>query len=773
MTVRIQFRIDDIGIDNTDNKKVIITLGASTGLGGNAKFQTEGTGAPLTADSRIAAGGIDTIEVNCSTELEARKVIGLLGLKDSQNNPKSWLNITGTHDDNLILKPTSFADGKVLENLHIDNVVMTDNDEVTSTTPELEQHYTKDGGDLASRNLDSDLAALEKYSNAVANTNEQVVYGVDDVLRANANQFIIALRHGATGAGGGIGNANLIWEDGVNDETHGEISKIFDETNGIKKNPAGVPTYKGFPIFEAKQKVGKDNTNNNQSKNRREFGEDADGNNGKNAAASSIFTKTKIDNFRLTTEFDGESDPQNCRGFQPGDLTTANIFRLGINAIDISATGGNTFQYPVKQADGTWGVSTDHYEENEATKLCFMIVRLLEKYYIAVKANTTANYANNEVGRKGIDFAYNFLLQVAQLVDENPTDQATSKLLELKQQKKPTQTPSPTGKKPDDAKIDAARDEIVGATTGGDDMKALLKKIFDDNRAELKKNDEAVLTNLKELAKIIDRAYKNGDEVRPSKLRAYSGGDVNQKKAWELTNKVVDKDNKKLADEALNKAKKPEKTLDEIKQEAKGKMGDDKAETLVNKVVEIFGKCKSAWAKNKGTDDNLGYAAGALAKLKKATTDLTTLITESKIDQVTDQASLDKALGIIKGSANYNNIKTDVEQLVEPRAKLLVELNKDSNTDKKALAKLIAEFIKKFEKNYVDSNYATDLSTLESKLTELRKYSETGDKNTVYNNLSAEGKATLNNLISGLDAKVKAMQAAKKASEQSQNPDGG
>ncbi|CAG8849782.1 5435_t:CDS:1, partial [Racocetra persica] len=167
-----------------------------------------------------------------------------------------------------------------------------------------------------------------------------------------------------------------------------------------------------------------------------------------------------------------------------------------------------------------------------------------------------------------------------QLVDENPTDQASyekwvekfenlfakdtieiisrggsgpsepeeaakfmasvfwpSRFLDLKKQKKPTQTPPPTGKKPDDAKIDAARDEIVGASTGGNDMKALLKKIFDDNRAELKKNDEAVLANLKELAKIIDRAYKNGAEVRPSELRAYSGGDANQKKAWELANK--------------------------------------------------------------------------------------------------------------------------------------------------------------------------------------------------------------------------------------------
>ncbi|CAG8844551.1 7941_t:CDS:2, partial [Racocetra persica] len=145
-----------------------------------------------------------------------------------------------------------FADGKILENLHIDNVVMTDNDEATSTTPGADPANGKFSvyapALLAledNRNLDADLADLKKYSNAVANTNEQVVYGisyykgqVDDVLRANANQFIIALRHGATGAGGGIGNANLVWEDGVNDETHGEISKIFDETNGIKKNPA-------------------------------------------------------------------------------------------------------------------------------------------------------------------------------------------------------------------------------------------------------------------------------------------------------------------------------------------------------------------------------------------------------------------------------------------------------------------------------------------------------------------------------------------------------
>ncbi|CAG8841326.1 4524_t:CDS:2, partial [Racocetra persica] len=83
--------IDDIEIDNTNNKKVAITLDAATGLGGNAKFQTEGTGAPLTGkaddgttdgtaatggrtgDTRMPAGGIATIEVNCSTELEARK----------------------------------------------------------------------------------------------------------------------------------------------------------------------------------------------------------------------------------------------------------------------------------------------------------------------------------------------------------------------------------------------------------------------------------------------------------------------------------------------------------------------------------------------------------------------------------------------------------------------------------------------------------------------------------------------------------------------------
>ncbi|CAG8798977.1 31259_t:CDS:2, partial [Racocetra persica] len=251
------------------------------------------------------------------------------------------------------------------------------------------------------RNLDADLAALEKYSNAAANTNEQVVYGE---IKRMKNLKSVGSKN-VNGFDPGVGNANLIWENGTNDETHGEISKIFDETNGIKKNPAGT-----------------DDTDNNQSKNRREFGEGADGNNGKNAAASSIFTKTNIDSFRLTTEFDGESDPQNCRGFQPGDLTTANNFHLGINDINISATGGNTFRYPVKQADGTWGVSTDHYEENEATKRC--TVGLLEKYYIALKANAAINYANSEDNQKIVDASYNIMLQIAQLVDENPTDQA-------------------------------------------------------------------------------------------------------------------------------------------------------------------------------------------------------------------------------------------------------------------------------------------------------------------------------------------------------------
>ncbi|CAJ0638417.1 6902_t:CDS:2, partial [Entrophospora sp. SA101] len=68
----------------------------------------------------------------------------------------------------------------------------------------------------------------------------------------------------------GTDNENLIWKDGVNDETHDEIKKIFDT---LKKSSTGVPTYKGFPIFdrEKQKKTKVDNTTDDKEKNRREF----------------------------------------------------------------------------------------------------------------------------------------------------------------------------------------------------------------------------------------------------------------------------------------------------------------------------------------------------------------------------------------------------------------------------------------------------------------------------------------------------------------------
>ncbi|HXU27552.1 MAG TPA: hypothetical protein VN698_09995 [Bacteroidia bacterium] len=63
MTVRLQYRFNGVNIDNADKKKVIVTLEASTGLGGNAKLQKEGSANALTGrnDANNADGTADDI----------------------------------------------------------------------------------------------------------------------------------------------------------------------------------------------------------------------------------------------------------------------------------------------------------------------------------------------------------------------------------------------------------------------------------------------------------------------------------------------------------------------------------------------------------------------------------------------------------------------------------------------------------------------------------------------------------------------------------------
>jgi len=162
-----------------------------------------------------------------------------------------------------------------------------------------------------------------------------------------------------------------------------------------------------------------------------------------------------------------------------------------------------------------------------------------------------------------------------------------------------------------DTDIDAIKNAIT--SENGNEFKTILQGIFadSDNRTELKKHDKAFLNDLKALVELIDKAYKNGEDVTKESLEAYEKGDDNKKKIWGMVNKFEDGDNKKLGDEALNKAKGKPKDSNELataKTKAKEKMNSlvsgageaiiDKANLTDKKsvelVAEIFTKCHGA-----------------------------------------------------------------------------------------------------------------------------------------------------------------------------------
>jgi hypothetical protein len=136
----------------------------------------------------------------------------------------------------------------------------------------------------------------------------------------------------------------LIWADTTNDESNGEIGKIFDAANGLKKSSTGAPTHKGFPIFESEQKpLAPNNTADPKNKNIREFGTDAVGLGGKAAPVSARLSKTNIEQFRggifgTDAKYKDEVDSKKLRGFQPGDVNVnATVSTVGgAGAHDIS-----------------------------------------------------------------------------------------------------------------------------------------------------------------------------------------------------------------------------------------------------------------------------------------------------------------------------------------------------------------------------------------------------------------------------------------------------
>src|SRR6185503_13785969 len=103
------------------------------------------------------------------------------------------------------------------------------------------------------------------------------------------------------------------------------------------------------------------------------------------------------------------------------------------------------------------------------------------------------------------------------------------------------------------------------------------------------------------------------------------------------------------------------------------------------------------------------------------------------------------------------NTEKEIKNVVIPRLKLIKTLlGKDDKA--KELAKLIRDnFLEKIETDYEDNTYKTNLTNLEDKLTNLKKYGKGGVNESVYTSLGTDEKATFDGLVSSLQKKVDAM----------------
>ncbi|CAG8688553.1 8821_t:CDS:2, partial [Racocetra persica] len=311
---------------------------------------------------------------------------------------------------------------------------------------------------------------------------------------------------------------------------------------------------------------------------------------------------------------------------------------------------------------------------------------------------------------------------------------------ELADDKKAKKKIDTSGGKVTEADIDTARDAVVAASKNGTDFKNKLKSIFDDNRADLKNNNKTVLNHLRALAELIDKAYKNGDDVKRSALEAYSKDTGDKKKVWDMANKVKTEDNKNLADEALKKAK--------------GVDSNAELETAkTNAKITLNGKVDKA-----GEAESKGFAKGALKHLEKFTEGRQKEVEDSGILTADTPEAVREARKKIKGTDNETVNK------VIPRVDLLEDLYGKDDKAKK-LAKLIRDnFLKKLESDYSDSDYKNNLDNLNKQLTDLRKYKD-GENKSVYEGLEQTKKATFDKLINDLESKVNAMKVAKQKTE--------
>ena len=350
--------------------------------------------------------------------------------------------------------------------------------------------------------------------------------------------------------------------------------------------------------------------------------------------------------------------------------------------------------------------------------------------------------------------------------------------------------------------------ELAGLKNRGS---KLAQKIYQNLKANEGGFTKEIFAELKNLVNLLDKAFETTvkDSTKNELNNFVNSSDANKKAALKIARSIKNQESdlKNCVDTALEKLKSPqENKLEEARQNLKDLLNGRKtggkdvyplvvadiqnSETDLNKAREIFEKLKEIEEANE--DDN-GELLNALNNLKNDTSNQNAWNAINKyikdgqsqgfademlkklkdwdekrkeshydIQNAKTKAEFQVAKKLFISKTEYRNNKEDYDEIYFPLLEKSAEIKEKENNvneEEKKLSQLITVIMTDY------NDWKTQLEDLETKLNQIRDYTEGGAKHNIIQNYSEPQKIALTKLISKMESKVQEWKTLKNSSE--------
>ncbi|CAI2161893.1 5546_t:CDS:2 [Funneliformis geosporum] len=714
--------------------------------------------------------------------------------------------------DTLILTPDDFAEFKVRKIVNINNYkdgeVGEDKEDISHLKDELIEYFEankKISGNLTdyitkAKNFKSKKHFYElktdengdkfNFTSTFKDTN-----AVKNI--ANANGFIISRRIHANDSvitigerdNGGNLTDNAKSLDNLDPDTtegNANLAYLFNPANEEHTIIGGK--YRGIKIFEDKQVVGKSDNSNNDIEN------DVSANPelclvGRAASPSDYISKEDIEVFRqIFPKKDVKKD---------GSVSGNHGERLD-EKITVTKSDNSTIEllptrnfFAIHDAYTYYGADSTEGEKRKAAvnqafynanfEETYSREELLELYYFQLKTACGYSSLTDQADKDSIDKPYEETKKVLELLNFNPTGinqtEKDTKKTELTNYKEGTNgKPKFTGlakqiqQKIDEIdgviSLDTHIDNAIAAATTANNTKA--KSAYDKFKALPASDTNRTQEFFNELKKLVELLKTAGGDNQKEKTRLKAAIKI-----------VLGKDDNAVFEEVIKDINTSEidKAAQILEEAAKGEgkqKSDPEASTICNTLINLRNKNTKAWSaanKVKKAGDTQGYPEKILAQLNLQE-GIEAIINEIGLDQADTIEKVEEKEQAFKSRTVDGETKKSFENIIFPRKKLAVKLEKKPNAsqEEKKLGQLIEEFYKtvslETDKDYSDNTSETQLKKLQEKLKQLKDYSEgSGKTKTVFDGLEPTEKTLITDLVKNIGERVSAMEQAQNKTE--------